>query len=118
MFLKRISFWYRYGAAPREWFSAGYPLQLDTGKGLKTVRVELDEIRSAECPKSVLLRDPRAAELVQIFAQMDAVGESPLGTASSWPGALYDAIGVLKSAKARDENAQSLAIHRFQTSQT
>lgn len=78
------------------------------------VRVEIDEIRSAECPKSVMLRNPQFETLISIFGQMDAVGESPLGSAEHWSGAFYDAIATLKNAKARDENARKTAIHRMQ----
>lgn len=56
--------------------------------------------------------DPRADELVRILGQSDAVGESVLGTADTWPRAMYDAIGILKSEKHRDGSAQGRAINR------
>jgi hypothetical protein len=112
VWLKRLSFWYRYGPEPREWWAAGYPIDLESSKGTKRIRVELDEIRSAECPKSRMLRSPQADELVQIFGQAEAVGASALGSAETWPGAFYDAVGILKAQKARDENAQERAIDR------
>jgi hypothetical protein len=59
-----------------------------------------------------VLRDTRADDLVQIFSQAQAVGESPFGSAEAWPGSFYDAVGILKAQKARDENAQERAINR------
>jgi len=91
---------------------AGYPLQLETSKGPKQIHVEMDGVRSAECPKSVMLRNPQASELVQIFDQAQAVGEQAFGSADRWPGAFYDAVGILKSQKERDESAQERAIHK------
>jgi hypothetical protein len=49
---------------------------------------------------------------VQIFSQAQAVGESPFGSAETWPGSFYDAVGILKDQKARDDNAQERAINR------
>lgn len=74
--------------------------------------MELDWIRSAECPKSLLLLDPQADELVTIFVQSEAVGGG-LGDASTWPGVFYDSVKILRDQKARDENAQTKAIHKI-----
>ena len=93
------------------WWDAGYPLLIETGRGVKTARVEVDEIRSAECPKSVALRNPQADDLIQILTQAAAVGESPLGSAASWPGALYDSVKIFKEETARDENARERAVN-------
>jgi hypothetical protein len=111
VFLRTLNFWYRYAPEPREWWSGGYPISLETSKGIRMIRVELDEIRSAECPKSRMLRSPQSDDLVQVFMQAEAVGAG-MGPPEKWCGSFYDAVGVLKSAKARDESAQERAINR------
>ena len=59
-----------------------------------------------------MLREPKADELVRLFAQADIVGPAALGEPSRWPGAFYDAFGILKSQKELDERAQERAIHK------
>lgn len=94
------------------WWRGGYPLQLETSKGIKTIRVETDEIRSAECPKSVALRSPADSDLVQILTKAQTVGDSPFGSSERWPGWFYDAAEIVKNETARDEAAQQRAVHR------
>jgi hypothetical protein len=112
VFLKRLSFWYQYGPDPREWWAAGYPIDVTSSKGVRRVRVELDEIRSAECPKSRMIRSPQSDQLIQIFLQAEATNETAFGSADRWPGAFYDAWGVMRAAKSRDDSAQETAINR------
>jgi hypothetical protein len=112
VWLKRLSFWYRYGPEPRDVWIAGYPIDVHSSKGVRRVRVELDEIRSAECPKSRMIRSPQSDQLVQIFLQAEATSETAFGSADRWSGAFYDAWGVMRAAKARDESAQETAINK------
>lgn len=79
---------------------------------LKTLHVEIEGLRSAECPKSITLRDPGADDLVQIFLQAEGVGPGALGPPAQWPGWLYDSMKILRDQKARDKNAQECAISR------
>ncbi|HEX4138366.1 MAG TPA: hypothetical protein VHY84_27395 [Bryobacteraceae bacterium] len=107
-----LGFWYDYGPELREWWQAGYPIQLETDKGPKTAHVEIDGVRSAECPKSVMLRDPRADDLVQIFVHAEGVGASALGPPAAWPGWYYDTVKILKDQTVRDEAAIERAVRR------
>ena len=106
VFLRSIRFWYRYGPAPAEPWRAGYPLSIGTSGGVRPVRVVPDDVRSPECPKSRLLRAPRADSLVQIFLQAEATDPTALGPSHNWLGAFFDAWAALRAAKQRDEAAQ------------
>jgi hypothetical protein len=90
---------------PPTW-RAGYSFPLSDGK---VARVELDEIRSSECPKSIMLRNPSSAALVAIAQQMDEV-RGAMGAPSRWPSAFVDAVRVLRAEKRRDRNAQTAAV--------
>lgn len=74
------------------------------------MRVVIDDVRSAECPKSLMLLSPEMATLAEVLTE--AEGTLALGPVSSWPGFLYDAARVVKRERARDEAAQHAALAR------
>ncbi len=73
------------------------------------MRVDIPEVRAAECPKSIVLRDARAGELARIA---DADSLRGMGPVSSFPGWFFDATQIVKRERARDERAQSDALAR------
>jgi hypothetical protein len=114
VWLTVLAFWYDYGPPLRKWWQAAYPLTVSLSSGaLKIAHVEIDGVRSSECPKSILLNASRADELVQIFIQAEAVGNQPFGSAENWPGSFFDSVKLLKDQRSRDEAAVERAIRQL-----
>ena len=85
-------------------------IDVDTGKGSRAVRVVIEDIKTDECPKSLLLRSTESADLIQIFNQSQNF-RSALGPASRWSGAFYDALSVIMRQQEVDKQACRKAIH-------
>jgi hypothetical protein len=94
-----------------KWWTAGYQLTFDTASGLKTAYVQIENVKSAECPKSRLLRMPESQELIQIVAQAATV-EGVMGNPAKWPAAYYDAVTIIKRQEQTDKEAREEAINK------
>lgn len=93
-------------------------MQVSTAKGQRTAYVDVESVTSAECPVSLLTRDPadKSRDLVQIWSQANAAKEfMPFGPADKWPGAYYDVHVLLTREKLIHDNAVETARYKAAT---
>jgi hypothetical protein len=110
VFVRPLGVWYLVDDKRKNTWSAGYNIEIETPKGPRSALVSITEVTTDECPKSVLLRNPEAAELIQIFRQSQSAPMA-LGPASRWPAAFYDAMAILKTQQEIDRRAYQRAVH-------
>lgn len=84
---------------------AGYTAHSTMPDGnTKAFQVIVDDVRSTECPKSIMIRDPKLRDLIHSFNQARKI-KGAMGSPVRWPGAYFDAVSLLHEQEAIDKNA-------------
>jgi hypothetical protein len=71
--------------------------------------VAIEGVETDECPKSLIIRNPEACDLVRIHNQAQSV-KGAMGAPARWPGWFFDAMALLREQQAIDKAARQTAI--------
>lgn len=111
VFIAPLRFWYEVSGGKSERWGAGYKIdvQFRDGKS-KPAIVVIDGVECDECPRSLMLRNPELVTLVETFNHDHSI-KGGLGSPQRWPGAFYDAMGILSTQEKIDKAARRSAVH-------